>query len=518
MATNSEILNPSMDLQKSELWELESGKWQAESSGKGFKLVETNTGEKVSADLTNADLQTILNLPKHPDNVDWLYPPEFSYCSETQTKLVRQDLSEEKPWIPPFGVLPINEREKGVVRGLSQSDFGLNVKNLLNRSEDDEPDARITKPFPKPDYQFLSIKTNSFDNFLVALSPLDADLYLYTPGKNKWVHLEPKDKSYFAPTELTYDSWRCEAITINNVTELFIPTNRGLANLKIDVLTLQYEVKYFGEAKCCASPIYFLDSIMQPVQSDSDGIELKLFLLKSEEVKTLKFQDNIDISKLNNIQAPISTTSFVTWLCDEGQIILENKKSTSELVLNFLSWSSDLVPNFKRGCPYLHSDGNLYQLFFNKIKKVENYLRIDAPDVEGFKSTSQRVTVGHTNFHLSKKNESPPWSSEGEFGILHPSAEMKLTWPLIEFDLGKAILSFSFGLSQGQSTVSLRDSQEKLIGSLMFIDENNAEVKISSFCVSTPWRVKAFIYSKKMWFFHPDFSHILGWNVANENS
>lgn len=519
MADNSKKSNPTPSSQKSEIWELESGKWQQESSGKGFKLVETNTGQKVSNHLTNADLQVILNLPKHPENEDWLYPPEFKHCTETGEELRRQDLSEEKAWIPPFGVLPINEREKGVVRGLNQSDFGLDIKNLFNRNEDDEPDFKIDRPPPKPNYQFLSVKTNSQENFLVALSSLTADLYLYTPVKNKWVHLEPKGELKFAPTEMVSDSWRCEAITTNNVTELFIPTDLGLASLKIDILTLQYDVAYFGDAKCCASPIYFSDSIMFLVQSGADKIELKSFWPRTGEIKTLEFQDITNIPKLNNIRAPISTTSFVAWLCDEGQITLRTRIGIYEFELSFLRWPVGYIPDFNMGCPYLNNkDGDLYQLCFEKDSPKYVQINSKNPTIEDG-CNGQRICSGSYNFHLSKKNKTAPWSEDGV--LTHQQTldtSIEYIWPMMESSVSSFIFALKFDLSGSQEVLSSMFSLEKQRCELVSINENDTKKPFCILFVAEPYKTQFFIYEKKLCVYHPEFSDILQWSLNNENS
>lgn len=507
MATNSEILNPSMDLQKSELWELESGKWQAESSGKGFKLVETNTGEKVSADLTNTDLQTILNLPQHPDNVDWLYPPEFSYCSETQTKLVRQDLSEEKPWIPPFGVLPINQRTKGIVRGLNQTDFSLNIESIGRPAQDISEDCNI-KPPPNGNYHFFSIKANSTTNILVALDPKIGNLYAYLPGKKAWYFLSFKNILTLSGTEIEVANWRCESEIVEGETQLFLPTDNGLALLKLDVLSLSFNVEYFGGGKCIASPIYFGNSIWQPLMKTAGKIELLNYSLENKFIQTITLskEQNLELTK---VQAPISTSNFVVWICNQGQIILKFHPN-GDTDLRFLKWPLKFQPLFTRGCCYLTKRGDLYQLGVNNTRPNFNqYVKLNDDSFESKESVTTRLCSGRNNFEMAIRCEEPPWED-----LNNHNTSVITVMPLFESRINTNVLALTFNFAGDFE--NLLQKKEKLEACLLLYSKDHQTCTINKFVESEPWDIKIFIHNNCIWKYHSERELVIGWRLKNE--
>ena len=512
MADDLEKLNPTPSSQEIKLWELESGQWEQESSGKGFKLVKTNTGQKVSNHLTNADLQVILNLPKHPENEDWLYPPEFKYCTETGEELLRQDLSEEKAWIPPFGVLPINERKAGVVRGLNQSDFGFEI-DFKKQESDSKIEEKVIRLPGSGNFQFFSIKAKTEKNILIAIDPAIGAIYAFLPHENTWEFLKPKGVS-LSETSIDLSVWRCEAIVVNNQTELYIPTNKGLAKLLIDFLCLKFEVEYLEEINqsisCIASPAYFLDSIWQLIKNPVGKIQVIQYSRNNEIFTTKNVLDNINISnfsEITNIQAPIVTNNQIIWICDQGQIIVQHVVDTNELM--YLKWPEHIKPEFKMGCPYLDT-GNTYQLCLNTTKRGFCYVLLNDPDfAENDCLNKIRTCSGSINYRTTNREKTKPWDQQGV-----PDESQDWILPLVESHLSpKNVLAIKLDLKDKTLLTLLDKKNKQPISANIILDGNNSNRDLTIINVDEPWQLKFFIYENYLWFYHYSGINIKGWSL-----
>lgn len=509
MADNLKKSNPTPTSQKSEIWELESGKWQQESSGLGFKLVETNTGQKVFNHLTNGDLQVILNLPVNSSQPSGLYPPEFSFCPETRQELIRSKAMASNYWVPPFGVNPIPERKSGIFRGLNQTDYSLKIANLDTPKELDPPNNTIKLP-PNGDYQFFSVRANSAENILLAIDPKSGSLFGYLPDQKEWHILVQKNDSVLSSTQIDLATWRCESQSVNNITELFLPTEHGLALLKVDVLSMTFKVEYYGESQCIASPIFYLNSIRQPIINEAGEIELLSYSLNSKTIEKMVLPNSQNL-KLTQLQAPISTNNFVVWLCQQGQLILERK--VEGLELKFLAWKPQVHPIFTMGCAYLASGGALYQLCTDESNDKNLYVEINNNDFGSQPSETLRMCSGSYNFQESNKYKTAPWiSPEIATDSSTQSDVVRVVMPLMESLSTGNVLGLRFELTGDRSIFDLVESRERERTDLV-MDTVDSQIVLFSFVVSEPWRLKMFIHNDVIWMYHPARNNIVGWSL-----
>lgn len=513
MDDNLKKSNPTPTSQKSEIWELESGKWQQESSGLGFKLVETNTGQKVSSHLTNADLQVILNLPKHPDTdkEDWLYPPEFKYCTETREELRRQDLSDEKAWIPPFGVLPINERADKEIIGLNQNQLFLNTSNLYSLSVDDSDDInKIKIDLPPGNFHFFSIKCSSESNLLIRYDPKLADISVFCPVTKAWKSFESKDIRGLAISEIESELWGCESFVDGNSTKLFLPTNKGLAQVDFDAASLIHDVQYYGNEKCIGSPIYFMKSIWVPIRDDNTGISLLEVALSNGKVisfdKKNVFPKNVKVT-LTDLQKPIRTQLYIIWVCTEGQLILDYKNKEAEPL--FIPWPEYLKPIFNLGCPFVSNEGSLYQICKDNSQNINTYVQLhDATFNESFLTKKIRICSGTVSFHYNIKKIDLPWNEIEE----STSKIKELVIPLLEYAGTKLVIGLRINLDGGMTTGSILKSIDKRNVEVVFYCYDK-EFTLFNFTSIRPWQVRFFSHDGVFYVYHPDLQSIIGWSL-----
>ncbi len=509
MTVNKKKSNSTAAHSKNEIWDLDSGKWQQEESGNGFKLIETKTGQKISSQLTNADLQSILNSPINPSKPSWLYPPEFGFCSETGEQLSVAETASFNSWVPPIGVNSLPNRKAGIVRGLNQTDFSLKIANLSTHKKLDTPEFKISLP-PNGDYQIFSIKANSADNVLVALDPKSGALFAYLPDQKEWHILEHKNHSLLSSTQVDLAAWRCESQSVNDTTELFLPTEHGLALLKLDVLSMSFDVEYYGESQCIASPIFYLDSIRQPIINEAGEIELLSYSLNSKTTEKMVLPNSQNL-KLTKIQAPISTNKIVVWLCQQGQLILERK--VEGLELKFLAWQPHVHPIFTMGCAYLASDGALYQLCTDESQDKNLYVEINNDFFGSYPSETRRLCSGSYNFHGSNKYKTEPWlSQEIDTNSATQSEVVRVVMPLIESLSTGNVMGLRFELTGDRSVAALVESRERERCDLV-LDSANSEIVLIGFVVSEPWRLKIFIHHSAIWIYHPARKDIVGWSL-----
>lgn len=491
-------------------WLLDSGVWEKNTNSQGFSIVKNNKQRQVSSLLTAAELQKIMGLPTHAKFPDALYPPEFGYCPETGQPLVASAASDNNTWVSPIGLNPLPDRKSGVVRGLNQSDFSFNVANLAGRKEIDDAQFTLSLP-PSGDYQFFAIKANSAENLLIALDPASGALFAYLPEQKEWHVLEHEKHLLLSGTKIDLVAWRCESQNINNTTYLYIPTDHGLALLKIDVLSMNFDVEYFGDSQCLASPIYYLDSIWQPVVNQAGDIELLNYSLTSKTIEKMVLANGQNL-KLTQIQAPISTTRFVVWLCQQGQIILE--RTVKGLELKFLAWPSHIQPVFNMGCAYLSADGSLYQLCIDAIKDNNLYVQINNNSFGSYPSETPRLCSGSYNFHLTNKYKSAPWLTPEVASESTTNAEVvRIVLPLLESNTSGNVLGLSFELSGDKSVASLLESHERE-RAVLVLDDSDSQTSIFSFTVPKPWRLRFFNYQNILWAYHPEMKNIVGWSQS----
>lgn len=491
-------------------WLLDSGVWEKNTYSLGFAFVKNNMQRQVSPLLNACDLKRIMGLPTHPQYPDALFPPEFSYCPDSGQQLEPIAYSDNSTWVSPIGLNPLPDRKSGVVRGLNQSDFSFNISNLAGRKEIDDAQFTLSLP-PSGDYQFFAVKANSTENILISLDPASGALFAYLPDQKEWHVLEHEKHLLLSGTKIDLAAWRCESQNINNTTHLYIPTDHGLALLKIDVLSMSFDVEYFGDSQCLASPIYYLESIWQPVVNQAGEIELLSYSLTSQSIEKMRLANSQGL-KLSQIQAPISTTRFVVWLCQQGQIILE--RTVKGLELRFLTWPSHIQPVFNMGCAYLSADGSLYQLCMDANKDNNLYIQINNNSFGSYPSETPRLCSGSYNFHLTNKYKSAPWLTPEIANESAISAEVvRIVLPLLESNASSNVLGLSFELSGDKSVASLLDSHERE-RAVLVLDDSDSQTSIFSFTVPKPWRLRFFNYQNILWAYHPEMKYIVGWSLS----
>lgn len=491
-------------------WQLDSGLWEQNSNTKGFEWKKNSSSRSISNLLTSSELQKWMGLPTHPQNPNLLYPPEFSFCPETGEKLKTTSITGQETWISPIGLTPLPERKAGVVRGLNQSEFPLEITHLLNRQEVDDAEFVLPLP-PSGDYQFFSIQAGTLDNVLIALDPANGALFVYLPDQEEWHVLEHEQHFLLAGTELAGSSWRCESQQLEKQTRLYLPTDHGLALLTVDVTSLSFDVEYVGEGQCIAAPIFYLDAVWQPIRNSAGEIELLGYSYSNQTIQKMALSNSQGL-QLTQLQAPISTNRYLAWLCRQGQLILE--RTVKGLELKFLAWSDTVQPVFNMGCPYLSADGAIYQLCSDTKQDHNLYIQINTPSFGSYPSETPRVCSGSFNFHLANKYKSAPWLSPEIVIESATNAEVvRVVVPLLESLSTGNVLGLRFELSGTQSVASLLESQERE-RAVLVLDDSNAQTALFSLTVPEPWRMRFFTHQHILWAYHPEMKNIVGWSLS----
>lgn len=506
------------------LWPLDSGTWEPNPKGEGFKLHHTANNLPRSEELPDKDLWALLQVSLlgtvcAEDAPTEIFPPEFKYSPISGTRLkVQHKTQPQIGWLPPYGAAPLEKRASGTVRGLRQTTIPIklsapephnhdritSVKPVRNANDD--PDDTLELP-PPGDYEYFTTPAGSCIPVLMALDPGKGLLFLLLPVSKRWVLLKSIG-GQLAESLCVREKWQCEVAIDGLISRIFLPTKSGLACLTPDAANLSFTVHYIGDTPAIGAPLQFGENVWAPLRLPNGGVR---FVSADTCGKAAESVDLPSASlgglELGALHPPLTDGRKVLWLCDAGQLLLRYQASGA-LDGSFLPWPNGIKPSFEFGSPYLSRDGSLWQLCFDTQRHIFTYLKLGTTQHEiGRDVLSPRLCSGSFNFRFDIKNKKDPWL-EPEHG--DDGGTDNVVLPLLESTVNDAVLGLKL-----ETTAALADllcSDARMRAELV-LDDKSSQTTFYNIIVAEPWRLRFFVYAGKLWAYHPNLNRLDGWTL-----
>ena len=494
-----------MTLEKTGEWHLASGTWVVQDladRNHGPQLLRTRLGHDISAELTAADIASLMQMRAAGDTGAALYPPEFTHSPVTGAALPAPASAPPLPWIPPSGASAVRDVTVGHIVGLRQAAAPLHLRDQAGYHAESDPDARIKLP-PSAEYQFVSAPFGTQAHGLLAVSPEKGGLFAWLPASARWAPLHGAGGVFLAESSLPGTAWRAELHHDFN-SRLFVATDAGLACITPDLAALQYEVAYIGGGAAVGAPLVFQDLVWAPVQAGTQVGQVTLVCVGADGQPGTP-QYLADVPPLFNMGAPVSYGRTAIWPCATGQLVLQRKPDGS-FGAQFLAWPPGLAPQFAFGSPYFSNDGQLWQLCFDSHQKTYAYVVLGKAAPEIVPTRSPRLCSGEMNYRFATKYQSDPWI-EPEYS---DGATSDVIIPLLE--VGKDS-NIGVKLHSTAAVAELLRSSERMRVQLVW-DDNQRETIFNTSVLPQPWLLRLFTYDGKVWAYHPELKEIIGWNLT----
>ena len=485
-------------------WELPSGMWTANAEGGDFAQISSRHGHALAPALIEW-IRTGLVPVSFDAAAGSAFPPEFKFHPLTGAALGMHATPRNlQQWMPPCG----NSRlaEPGNVRGLRQTPQSLTLSRLAVRSETDNPEHEMLKP-GAGDFEFFSVPCATLEPMLLAMDPARGQLYAWAEPTQRWMPLMHSLNGLLGEChQVSDEGWRGEVVLGDAFSStLFVPTDDGLAAIRVDVPALVFDVTYLGAAASIGSPILFADHIWAPVRKLGEPLRFICSNGAGELISEVVVSGADVPQVFGHMQTPVADMRRAFWMCDEGYLQLE-RKSDGSCVATFTRWPSDLVPSFQFGAPFLANNGDLWQICWCAAKGQYEYINLISAQLLRQEASRPLMCTGSMSYRYVQRVTDEPWY-EPEHGV--DGGQTRFLLPMLESSSSKAVLGLR--VNAAGSLKETLDSNEKLRAEL--VCDSGGVYAFNSIAVREPWRMRFFVHDNKLWAFHVDLPHIQGWEL-----
>ena len=488
-----------MDDIKSADWPLASGSWIVKADKGEIRLDRTAAGSAVAASVSSADIAQIMKMRGAPGSPS-LFPPEFNYSPFDGAELA-PNAAAGAAWVAPSGARPINSGAMPEAVGLKRTHLALPADRLRRHAADSEADIEMNVP-PPGHYEFFSGTFGTVESVLLALDAGKGALFGWLPASKQWQLLNGIGSRLLSESTLPVHAWRAE-MAQGFHSRIFIPTDHGLAMLVPELPSLQFKIDYRGNAPVVGAPVAFDGQVWAPIRHDDGVVQFVFASVDGVAGAPLRVDGRWT---LGEVGAPSAYGRMAVWPGANGQLRLQ-KTMDGSASATFLEWQPGLVPHFEFGCTHRSRSGALWQLCFDNNLDSYVYVRLGVDLHEQVPALSPRICSGTINYRFAVKHKTDPWV-EPEHG--DDGAANTVVVPLLEVGERSAVVALRIDSKAGLS--QLLNSSERLRALLVFDDENN-EMVFHTIVVHKPWELRLFMHNNFLWAYHPEMSHILGWDV-----
>lgn len=433
-------------------------------------------------------------------NATVLYPGVFRHSPVTGAPLPEPQRTHQESWLPPFGGGQTPDFMG--MPGLRQTHVDLALPNTLTSQQD----PSVSIPLPPPgDYHFLVGNLSACRPSLLAIEPHRGLLYVFRDQQQQWVELRAKHQ-LLPESSLATGHWGL-ACPDPGKQAFFLPTDHGLAALDLDILDFTYDLRLYP-GRCVGPPVCFQGkNLFVPITlSEDKGGLLRIDTANPSRVEQL------DLPR-ESLAEPFTTALVdrrqVIWLSRLGQLILKFADITGKPTMSFLPWPAGFQPCFQFGSPYRARDGVLWQLGFNQQQGRYLYMTLASAQPERQETASPRFGSGTINFALETQLRSHPWLDPEN--VADPGSR-HIVAPLLESPNKSA---FCVRIPWNQGAESLFNSNAKHAAEFALIMEDG-DVSFFMRKLTHPWRMRAFVYHRHLYLYHPDFDQsIPGWELLS---
>lgn len=487
-----------MDHLEAAQWPLDSGIWTVGADPGEIHLSHSALGNPVAPELDHADIAHVMNMRGAPGGAA-LFPPEFHYSPLDGTPLAASPVDQQR-WVPPHGARAANAGGVPEAAGLKRTSMALATGRL--RAFDAESRAQIERDLPPPGtYEFFSSTFGTVQPVLLALDIRTGALFAWLPASGKWQPMQAAGAQLISESGLAPHAWRAEMLVAHN-SRILVPTEHGLASIVPDFLALQYTVDYVGNAPVVGAPLAFDNRVWAPIRHDDGTVQFVYVDANAQAGPPMRIEGQWDLGAMG---APVAYGRNAIWPCDAGQLRLQLTRDGS-VVASMLPWPAGVVPHFEFGSVHMTGQGHLWQICFDSRIDSYVYVRLDVLEHEQVEALSPRMCSGTLNYRFATKLKTDPWiePEHGDDGGVNT-----VVVPLLEVGRG-AVLSLH--IDSTASLSSLLNSTDRLRARLAYDDESS-DIFFHTVAVRRPWDMRLFLHEGRLWAYHPELRHILGWEV-----
>lgn len=428
-----------------------------------------------------------------------LYPGVFRYSPVTGQPLPPPPASHPESWLPPFG--HDHTPDQFGMPGLRQTHVNLSLARTLKP----EQDPGTSLPLPPPgDYHFLVGNLAARRASLLAIEARKGMLYVFRDASAQWTELRGTHQ-LLPESSLATSHWAL-ACPDADQQRFFLPTDRGLALLDINIFNLSYDLQLVPGC-CKGAPVCFQGKrVFVPIIGNGDkGGVLQVDTENPARVAYLEIDHCFLAEPFTSI---LVEQRRILWLSRLGQLILKFDDINSP-ALSFVSWPPGFQPCFQFGSPYRARDGIVWQLGFDQLQGRYAYVTLGSRQPERQETASPRFGSGTINFTLETQLRSHPWldpETATDAGSRHIVA------PLLESP-NKAALCVRIPWHRGAE--HLFSSQGRHAAVFQLIMEHG-DINFFMRKLTRPWLTRSFVYHNYFYLYHPDFDqHIPGWELLS---
>ncbi|WP_295412705.1 hypothetical protein [uncultured Thiodictyon sp.] len=473
--------------------------WIKDAASGQFRLAYYNGLGPVDDQYSKPELAELVGARLcREDDATVLYPGLFRYSTVTGKPLSDPLASKAESWLPPFG--RSHTADPFGMPGLRQTHINLALARTLLPEQD--PGALLPLP-PPGDYHFFVGNLAARRASLLAIEPRKGMLYLFRDSQSRWVEVRGQHQ-LLPESSLATSQWSLACPDAGRQ-QLYLPTDRGLALLDINILSLSYDLRLFP-GRCMGAPVCFQGKqIFVPVIADGDkGGILQIATGDPSRIDPLEFKRCF---LAEPFAASLVDQRRIIWLNRLGQLILKFDDTTQRPNSSFIPWPAGFQPCFQFGSPYRARDGVLWQLGFDQARGRYEYLTLAHNQPERHETASPRFGSGTINFTLETQLRSHPWldpETVSDAGSRHIVA------PLLESPNKSA---FCVRIPWNQGADDLFSSQGKHAAVFRLVMEHG-DIDFFMKKLTRPWLTRAFVYRHELYLYHPDFDrHIPGWKL-----
>lgn len=486
---------------QTETWQLDSGTWHRDRGAERWRLAATPDGTVADARLPMQDVGRMVGAARDICTGQW-FPPDFRYSPQSGAALLATTASPDPAWVPPFGEAASSRAAGDAARGLRQTPARLALVPWTLRLEPPRYPSKTLPSLPPGDYRFLVHAFDLASATLMAIDPEHRSLLMLLPYSRTWIPLEPRDGRIVAQAPRNAGGWRMELVEDGHGATLYFPTAAGLAAVVPALIGSSYVVDHFGDGPALGGPVAWRGSVWLPVAA-RDGVGL----VGKPPGKATAIALRTDApAPAHGFDAPVFDRLHVIWPSDEGQLVLRLDQAGKQEAA-WIPWPAGLRPSFPFGCPYLSRSGSYWQLCCRGGNQGYEYVQMGEPSPERARVDVPRTCTGSVSYRKAQRIDGDPWN-EPDKDADGGSADVVL--PLVESRANRAVVGLRIAAPQGTAAL-LQSHSETHDAVLQLQAQDGAAVRFGTLSVTRPWLTALFVHEARLWAYHPELPHALGW-------
>lgn len=424
------------------------------------------------------------------------FPSAFEYCPSCGGKLRQPHAGELQLWWPPHG--------NSISRSPRPSGLRLTDSQLL--IEQSDPQSRSHTALPRPPgaaLQFLVAHLGEQTATLIAMDIANGNLYALA-GTKGWTLIEPSAGAQLSECSLPPGAWRVVADDLIKSNRLWMPTDHGLCELKLDLAALVYEAEYLT-SPCIGAPVSFAGYLVVPSASQARSMEVSFRSVGSASAEWKSITVELDDPGGWRFESAIVSGRRAVWESLKGQLIVSILPS-GKIAAEFIAWPPDCQPWFPLGSPYADKQGQLWRQCRGADGRIR-YVRLGR-SCEIFDADGPRFSSGGLSFRqgvviLERDN---PWEDVNA----EADTAAKVIVPLVEHDSEDLAVCAEVDWSGGVG--AMLSAPGKVQGRFALRGSVNRD--ILNFDMYRPWEAVIFVWNRHLFLSHPSFDGIPGWRLA----